>query len=399
MLFINYVDRGLLPAAADQVQRDLGLSASQLGILLSAFFWTYALIQIPIGWIAERVGAGRVLTAGLVIWAVATTVTGTVSTFATLLLLRLLLGIGESTGFPCVSKLLAVAVATDELGTANGIVGFAYNFGPAFGTYFGGMVMAHYGWRVAFLGFGALSLIWLWPWSRVAVQASAREEIGRDGLSFSTILRQRSLWGASLGHFSSNYTFYFMLSWLPYYLVRERGFSTVGMAEIAGSAFFVTALTALGGGWAIDRYVRAGGSCNFAYKSLMAAAHAGAVGCMLGIALGPRWVAIACIFGYQALTGLASPGVYAIPQILAGARATGRWVGVQNAMGNLAGIAAPALTGLIVDRTGQFTAAFVLSAAVSLLGLYGWIWMIPPLAELPWKDLEARRAQPQIPAT
>jgi MFS family permease len=106
--------------------------------------------------------------------------------------------------------------------------------------------------------------------------------------------------------------------------------------------------------------------------------------CMLAIALVPREVAVAGIFLYQALCGASSPGVYAIAQILAGPAATGRWVGIQNAIGNLAGVAAPALTGLLVERTGQFTWAFALSAGVSLLGLYGWLYMIPPLAQLRW---------------
>ncbi len=384
VLFINYVDRGLLPTAAALMQSDLRLSAAQLGVLMSAFFWTYALVQIPIGWVAERYGAQRVLAGGLILWALATILVGLASTYFTLIALRLLLGLGESTGFPCVSKLLAAVVPVESLGTANGIVGFAYLFGPAVGTFFGGMLMAHYGWRAAFLLFGALSLAWLWPWSRIAVRERRVEPTTAGGPTFAMILRQRALWGASLGHFSSNYTFYFMLSWLPFYLVRVRGFSTADMAQLAGSAYLVTALSALAAGWLIDRYVRGGGSTNFAYKSIMAAAHGGAVICMLGMALGPRPFALSCIFIFQALCGASSPGVYAIPQILAGPQATGRWVGIQNSLGNLAGVAAPALTGLIIDRTGQFTAAFVVAAAVSLLGLVGWLLMLPPLAPLRW---------------
>jgi len=384
ILFVNYVDRGLLPAAADHVQAQTHLSTGELGVLLSAFFWTYALIQIPIGWIAERFGAGRVLVAGLVVWATATMLFGIAHAFATMLALRLLLGLGESVGFPCVSKLLAVNVAVDQLGIANGIVGFAYLIGPAFGTYFGGIAIAQFDWRVTFVGFGALSLLWLLPW-RLVGKRHARPQPSRAGdPGFGQILRKRALWGASLGHFSSNYGYYFLLSWMPYYLVRDRGFSTTGMAEVAGSAYVVTALSALAAGWAIDRHVTRGGSRNWAYKSLMAAAHAGAVVCMLGIAIGPRPVAILLIYVYQALTGAASPGVFAIPQILAGPRAAGRWVGVQNSMGNFAGVVAPAVTGFLIAATGRFTWAFVLAAAVSLLGLYGWLVMIPPIAELHW---------------
>ncbi len=384
VLFINYVDRGLLPTAAQLMQDDLHLSASQLGLLFSAFFWTYTCVQIPIGWVAERFGAHRVLAAGLLIWATATILIGIASAFALLIALRLLLGLGESTGFPCVSKLLAAAVPVASLGTANGIVGFAYLFGPAVGTFLGGMLMAQFGWRSAFLLFGSLSLLWLWPWVGVARKqlANRPRETGTPALL--VLLKTRALWGTALGLFSSNYTFYFMLNWLPYYLVRERGFSTAEMAQLAGAAYVVTAVSAFAGGWATDRYIARGGSTNFCYKAVMAAAHIGAVLCMLSMAFGPRPLALASIFAYQILCGASSPGVYAIPQILGGAQATGRWVGIQNSVGAFAGVVAPALTGFIIDSTGHFTAAFVLASAMSLLGLIGWLAMLPKLVEIDW---------------
>jgi MFS family permease len=384
VLFINYVDRGALPTAAHFIEADLHLTKTQLGMLFSGFFWTYSLIQVPVGWLAERYGAHRVLAAGLTVWAIATILVGVAHSFPALLALRLLLGIGESAGFPCVSKLLAAVVPVKGLGLANGIVSFAYLFGPAFGTYFGGRLMNQFGWRAAFLVFGGLSLLWLWPWSRVKLPPLAVRRCEADTPTLGMILRQPSLWGTSLGLFSSNYVFYFMLSWLPFYLVRERGFSTVEMAQLAGAAYVINALSALGVGWAIDRFIVRGGSANRAYKSVMAAAHLGAVACMLGMALGSRPLALGAMFAYQVLCGASSPGVYAMSQILAGARAAGRWVGIQNSIGNFAGVVAPALTGFIVDSTGRFTAAFILAAAVSMLGLIGWVGMIPKLAELRW---------------
>lgn len=383
-LFINYVDRGLLPTAAPLLQGDLHLNEFQLGVLFSAFFWTYAIIQIPIGWVAERFGADRVLAAGLLLWAISTMLVGVVSGFATLIALRLMLGLGESTGFPCVSKLLADRVPIQSLATANGIVGFGYLFGPAVGTFLGGLMMARFGWRAGFLCFGMLSLLWLWPWSRVIAARAQTPVLAADTPTLGMLLRQPALWGACLGHFSMNYTFYFMLSWLPFYLVKARGFSPTDMAQIAGAAYVVTALCALGGGWVIDRFIMRGGSPNLAHKSAMVFVHGGAVLCMFGMAAGERPLALAAVFAYQVMSGASAPSVYAIPQILAGARATGRWVGIQNAVGNFAGVVAPALTGLIIQTTGRFTAAFALSAAVSLVGVVGWVFMLPKLAELRW---------------
>jgi len=232
--------------------------------------------------------------------------------------------------------------------------------------------------------FGAASLVWLLPWSRVVHAQRGVVRVEPVTPTLPTLLKSRALWGTSLGLFSSNYTFYFILLWLPTYLERERGFSTVEMAWVASASYAVLAFSALGAGWAIDRYIKSGGSANFGYKAIMAAAHGGAVICMLTMAYGPKPLALASIFVFQALCGASSPGVYAIPQILGGARATGRWVSVQNSVGNLAGAVSPAITGFIIDLTGQFTLACVLAAAMSLLGLVGWISMLPKLEQIDW---------------
>jgi cyanate permease len=116
----------------------------------------------------------------------------------------------------------------------------------------------------------------------------------------------------------------------------------------------------------------------------MAVAHVGYVVCMLCMAVGSKPMAIAAMFVYQALTGASSPGLYAVSQILAGPRASGRWVGIQNSIGSLAGVIAPWLTGVIIQSSGRFTNAFVVAAAVSVLGLVGWIWMVPNLKPLRW---------------
>jgi MFS family permease len=386
VLFINYVDRGALPTALLLVQSDLHLSYSQLGTLGSAFFATYTLLQIPVGWLAERYGAHRILAAGLTIWACATILTGFVHTFAGLLVLRLLLGLGESSGFPSVAKILAAIVPAKGLGTANGIIALGYLSGPVVGTIVGGVLMAHFGWRSTFWVFGALSLLWLWPWSYVAGEVrTAVRSSSVDSPTWRMILKQPSLWGTSLGLFSSNYVFYFMLFWLPTWLQTERGFSLTDMAWVATSAYLVNAVSAFVAGWAIDQYLAAGGSANAGYKSVMAVAHLGSVVCMLIMAVGSPKLALISLFVYQALCGASSPGVYAMCEILAGPRASGRWVGIQNSLGNLPGIVAPALTGFIIERTGHYTNAFVVAAAVSVLGLVGWVWMVPKLAELEWK--------------
>jgi len=391
VLFINYVDRGAVPTAAPLIQQDLHLTNEQLGRVFSAFFWVYALIQIPVGWLAERYGAHRVLAAGLIIWASAIGLTGATSSFAMLIALRMMLGLGESAGFPCVSKLLAAVVPIEGLGKANGIVAFGYLAAPGMGIFAAGLLIDHFGWRGTFLIFGILSLLWLAPWSTVKLPKLATARSDAATPSWGMVLKQRGLWGTSLGLFSSNYMWYFILSWLPGYLVKERGFSMHEMEHLGTAGYLINGLSALVIGWSIDRYARRG-SANYAYKLVMVVAHAGSVICMLAMASGSQAPAIAGMFGFQVLMGAASPGVYAMSQILAGPRASGRWVGIQNSLGNLSGMISPWITGIIIDRTGHYTLAFIAAAIVSALGIVGWIGMVPKLAPLRWDTAAAAQA-------
>jgi len=387
VLFINYVDRGAVPTAIPLIQHDLKLDNEQVGRLLSAFFMVYAFIQIPVGWLAERYGAHRVLAGGLIVWSAATMLMGVSSSFTMLFCLRMLLGLGESAGFPAVSKLMAAVVPVKGLGLANGIVAFGYLMAPGIGIFAAGLLIDHVGWRGTFVTFGLLSLLWLVPWAfvRLPKLATARSDAATP--TWSMVLEQKSLWGTSLGLFSSNYMWYFMLSWLPGFLVNERGFSMHEMEHVGTLGYVVNGCSALATGWAIDRYIRGGGSANFGYKLVMVVAHAGAVPCMLGMALGSQNVAVGSMFGFQILMGASSPGVYAMSQILAGPRASGRWVGIQNSVGNMSGIISPWLTGFIVDRTGHFTLAFIACAVMSLVGIIGWIGLIPKLRPIVWETL------------
>jgi MFS family permease len=385
-VFINYIDRGNLATAAPLMQNELHLSTSQLGILLSAFYYGYVACMPAMGWLAERYGAQRVLAAGVGIWSIATLMTGFAGSFAALLVLRVLLGIGESVAFPCASKVLAHAVDTSRLGVANGIMSFGYLLGPAVGTLLGGYLMTVFGWRPVFIVFGALSLMWLWPWRRMEMgtPAATHPSSTESQPSFAQVLRRRELWGASLGHFASNYGYYFIVSWLPFYLIKSRGFSMGSMVAIASWAYLLNALSALAMGWLADRWIRAGRSPTIVYKGIMAANHIAGIACMIGMVVLPAAGSIAALFVFEIISGCSYPGLFAIPQILAGPAASARWVGVQNAAGNVAGLIAPAITGVLVDQTGLFDVAFALAAGVNVLGLIGWVLMLPKIAPIQW---------------
>ncbi|HUI62011.1 MAG TPA: MFS transporter [Steroidobacteraceae bacterium] len=385
-VFINYVDRGNLATAAPLIQDQLGLTATQLGLLGSAFYYAYVPLMPAAGWLAEHAGPKRVLAAGMVIWSAATALSGFAGGFVALLLLRLLLGLGESVAFPAATKVVAATIPLDRLGIANGFMSFGYLIGPAVGTAVGGYLMGHIGWRAVFLLFGLASLLWLWPWQRMALP-SPSPSIDRPATpSFAAILSQRALWGAALGHFAANYTYYFIIAWLPFYLVRVRGFSITAMAATASWAYLLNAASALAMGALTDRWLRAGRDSTSIYKPVMGLAQLGSFGCMTAMILLPPSGSVAALLAFEVIAGCSYPGLFAIPQTFAGPDATGRWVGVQNACGNVAGMIAPVVTGLLVDRTGGFDAAFVLAAVVSALGFAGWVWILPRVAPIDWSS-------------
>ncbi len=386
-VFINYIDRGNLATAAPMLQDQLHLTEGQLGVLMSAFYFGYVPCMPAMGWLAERIGAQRVLAVGVALWSLATLATGLVGSFTALLGLRVLLGIGESAAFPCASKVIAQVVEVGRLGVANGVLSCGYLIGPAVGTAIGGSLMILYGWRPVFVIFGAVSLLWLLPWSRVVLpKVSGHTSSVVVQPSFTRILRQRALWGASVGHFASNYSYYFIVSWLPFYLVKARGFSLGAMVTIASAAYLLNAVSALAMGWSSDHWIRGGRSPTLVYKSIMAANHVAGVVCIAAMLVLPADGAIAALFVFEIISGASYPGLFAIPQIIAGPLATARWVGVQNAAGNVAGLVAPVLTGFIVQATGLFDVAFVLAAGVNILGLVGWVWVMPKVAPLDWSE-------------
>ena len=385
-IFINYVDRGNLATAAPLLKSDLGLSNTQVGFLLSAFFWTYAPMQLLAGWMAERLDVHRVLPAGLAVWSLATLATGFVGSFLVLVALRLLLGLGESVVYPSQAKLLGLRALEHQRGKANGASAAGQALGPAFGTLIGGLLMAHFGWRVVMVSFGALSLLWLWPW--LATTWKSPSTVGEAGAgrppSYSMILRRRAAWGACLGQFCNNYALYFVLSWLPLFLVKSRGFSVPEMSKIGAGVYCVYAISAAITGWASDRWILAGQSPNLARKTFIVTSSIGIAVCLCLTANATPNSAIVWLLVIGMLFGLGTPMLFTITQTLAGPRAAGQWMGLQNFFGNLAGILCPILTGFLVDKTGSFGWAFAVAGGISLIGAFAYGIAIPRIETLEW---------------
>jgi len=385
-MLINYVDRGNLSTAAPLIKDQLHLTNTQTGILLSAFFWSYTPFQPVAGWLAERINPYRTLAIGVAIWSAATALIGVAGGFLSLFVLRLLLGMGESAIFPCNAKILARDLAPERLGSANGLIGVGQALGPAIGTFAGGMLMATHGWRPVFVLFGVISGLWLVPWIFVARRASARWRTAPSlpPPSFMMILGRRECWGASLGHFAHNYALYFLITWLPLYLVKSRGFSMDEMSELGALLYILYAISTQASGLIADRWMAAGSSSTRVRKMIITIGHLGVAGCMAVCAVGGPAASVVGLVASGLFFGMNTATIFPIGQILGGPRAAGKWMGVQNCLANTAGILAPILTGYVVDATGKFGIAFALAAAMSLIGIFGWTVLIRRVEMVDW---------------
>jgi MFS family permease len=396
--FINYVDRGNLSIAAPMLKDELGISAAKLGVLLSAFFWTYACSQLLSGWLVDRFNVNWVFAAGFILWSAATAMTGIVQAFSALLVLRLLLGMSESVAYPSYSKIIALNFSEEHRGFANSMISAGLVLGPGFGMFFGGLLMARFGWRPFFIVLGLASMLWIvpwWMWMPKKHQATLTDSIGAP--SVFEFLRLRSAWGTCAALFCGNYVSYFLITWLPYYLVRERHFSMDNMAKLGGTAYFLGACFSMFSGWLSDRWIATGATPSLVRKTFTGGGLA-LSGIFIGLAAvsGTNYCAVALILGVI-FYGVSASNIWAITQTLAGPKAAGRWTGFQNFIGNLAGVVAPALTGFVLERTGQFYWAFEITTGVALVGMASWVFLIGPVEPVIWDRKLRAAAVPPSP--
>jgi MFS family permease len=359
--------------------------------LLSAFFWTYALFQLlgVVGYLLDRFDVAIVFAAAYLAWSAATAATGLATSFAMLFGLRLLLGMGESAAYPAYSKILATHFPEHHRGLANALIDAGSKFGPALGTLVGGLLMARFGWRPFFFVLGAVSLLWLIPWIKwmprgegIVVERSLHPPPG-----VWQILAQRSAWGSFGGLFCGNYFWYFLLTWLPSYMVRERHFSMDRMATMGALAYLAIGLSAALCGWLSDHWIASGATPTrvrktFTVGGLTLSTIIMPVALVTSKDLSMALLFIACIF-----FGMWSSNHWALIQTLAGPPAAGKWTALQNGVGNLAGVAAAALTGFVVSRTGEFFWAFVVATGIVLAGAFFYMFVIGPVEQVDWSPI------------
>jgi MFS family permease len=381
-VFLNYVDRGAIGIAAPLMTAELRLDPQAFGLVLSAFFWVYAPVQLVVGWLCDRFSVYRMMAAGVLLWAAATLATGFVAGFASLLLLRVLLGVGETIAFPGASKIIARHVPAERRGMANAALSLGIALGPAAGTLAGGLILGSLGWRAIFIAFGILTLLWLAPWFGTTRKLESAGAVAERRVPVRALIGKWPLWSMSVAHIASNYVFYFLLGWLPLFLVTSRGLTIAEMTFLATLGYAAQAVAALGFGMLSDSWTRAGRPEALIRRWMMILGQLVAGVSVLAIAFAQGRVELGillCLVGTA--TGALSLNTYAVAQMFSGRRAAGTWVGIQNAIGNTSGIFGPIVTGIIVKHMG-YTTAFAVTAAVAIAGALWWVAGVPAIREV-----------------
>lgn len=394
---INYIDRANLSVSASLLRSELRISPAELGLLLSSFFWTYTAFQPLAGWLSDRFDVRWVMGLGFLVWTAMTTATGFAAGFGALVACRLAVGMGESVAYPSYAKILTLQLSERPRGFANAAIDAGSKVGPAVGTFAGGLLVARYGWRPFFIGLGLLGFLWLPCWARGVPKKLplVREATAPGGPTIREILGHRAIWATFVGHFAGNYFWYFLLTWLPYYLVRARGFSMSTMAGVGAAAPLCSAGATLLAGWWSLRALAAGATATRVRKTCTAAGLGFATVVVLVPVIHGSVASMAILMFASMAYGVFASSHWAITCTLAGPLAVGRWSGMQNCVGNLAGVVAPAVTGLVVGSTGSFFGAFLATAIVSLTGSMAYLFGLGPVEPAVWKGA-AEAARPAL---
>ncbi|WP_062789026.1 MFS transporter [Aquitalea pelogenes] len=406
-VLVNYFDRISLSVAAPQLQQEFHLSSSDLGVLFSAFFWTYALLQIPTGLILDRFGVTRVGRWGALLWGVASTLTACAGGFGGVFVARALLGVAEAPGFPVSAKATGYWFPRRERAMATALFDAAAKFSNVIGVPLVALTVVNLGWRWGFgltallslAYFVAFTLIYRDPsqdsklsaeeYRHITEGGAAAEGVSQAGslAMLGYLLRQRKVWGLSIGFAAYGYVFYLFLTWLPGYLVQTMHMSILKSASYAAIPWiFATLADLLVGGWLIDHLIARGHDETRVRKGVLLG------GMLLGLAVfGTTTTSdplIAIVWISIALSGLAAaaPVGWSLPSLIAPRGGTGTVGGIMNFANNMMGAVAPIVTGIIVGNTHSFTNAFLIAGFMLLIGVLSFLFLlgrIEPIAEPP----------------
>lgn len=403
-ILVNYFDRVNISVATEPLIADFHLTTAQFGIVLSAFGWSYALMQIPVGALLDKIGVKWLNRVGTILWTVATFMTAAVSGLGLLLLARVILGVAEAPAFPAASKATGYWFPLSERGKATSAFDAAAKFSNVIGVPIVALAVTQGGWRAGFILTGILSLIFTLVWwalyndpsrarrlreseRQYIVQGGAQAEGAATASTFSSLgylLRQRKVWGLTLGFAAYGYSFYLLLTWLPGYLETQLHMTVLKSGIYTIIPWMVATITDLViGGWLVDYLIKRGLNQNVVRKTLIVA------GMILGLAVaGAAFTTSAnvAIFWISiALGGLAfsAPIGWSIPALIAPRGTVGTVGSIMNFVNNLMAIAAPIVTGFIAGGTGSFALGFIVAGVVLLIGILCYVFVLGRIEPIP----------------
>jgi MFS family permease len=363
----------------------LRLSDTDRGTLSSAFFWTYGLLQIPSGSLVDRFGAKWPLAAGLLCWCLFSASTGMANTFWSVLVLRLLLGLGESIITPAGLRWIRDHMEERRRGLATGIFFAGSKYGPAVAAPVAAWLIKEHGWRSMFLNQGLYGLLWLVPWLLFASNGRgprAQSSIDEPAAPFATLFASRVMWGTLIGTFSYNYFVFFAMSWLPAYFVEQRHLSLTSMGIYTGFSYGGTAAMAILAGLAADWMIERGADAvatrrAFTIAGLLVASTV-VLGALSSSTAGAVFFSILSMSGL----GLATANYWSLTQTVMPRSMAGRVGGAQNMALTVAGIVAPIATGWLKQISGGYAAPMALIGVLLLIGIGAYVFLVrPPQAQ------------------
>ena len=376
---INYADRGNLGVAAKSLEAELHLNPDQLGKLLGAFSLTYAFSLIAAGKLIDRFNVNWLYAGAFLLWSAATGATGLANGFWAILILRLLLGVSESIAYPAYSKMIVTSFPEKLRGTANGLIDAGSKLGPAIGVYLGVKMLGWFTWRGMFMVMGGASLIWLIPWCAIAGKlpgSTEQRHLAPQATTYAEIASKRGLWGTAFGLFGGNYAWYFLLNWLPYYFETARHYTHDKLALFASMPFWAIAASSTCFGLLADYFIHHGGEAGRVRQKFVCF---GLIGCCVLMFAAIKVEAalpsnILLVLAFIAL-GAWSSNHWAFSQFLAGPTNAGKWTGLQNCIGNFAGVLGPWLSGYALQMTHSFFAAFAIASGFLVMAVFSY-WFV-----------------------
>lgn len=401
MYLVTYLDRANISTAAPVIAKEFNISKIEMGFIFSAFVWSYALFQVPGGWLGDRFGPRRVLTGVVGYWSVMTALTAAASGVASFSIVRFLFGIGEAGAFPVATRAMQLWFPRGERGLVQGVSHSASRLGAALSPPIVVAIIATLGWRSVFYICAALGFAWcvLWylcyrdmPEAQPSVTRAELAYIrGVDahgdilppriehmaGLPWGILFRSSNMWAIMCAYFTSGYCGFIFLSWLPSYLVEYRHFTLIKVGLLASLPFWAGVVGDTAGGLAVDWLLRRTGSARLAHRLVAIVGFLGCVSCIVPAALVDNaYTAVYCLTGALFFLECAIAPAWAVA-MHAGGQYSGTVSAVMNMAGNIGGAISPIVFGILVQY-GSWQAPFIIAAALLIGGAGIWAFWIDP---------------------